>query len=194
MSPVGRALAVSIGVAAIAAGCGTTPEPAFYTLATEAGAAGDRARALSVVVGPVTLPEAVDRPQLVINAAGNRVEIKEFHRWAEPLKAEIPRVIAANLGRQLRTSSTASSSQLAIVEPDYRVVIDVQRFDSRPGEQALIEALWNVRARSGASRTGHTRAQEAVSGASYDALVAAHRRALTILSRDIGEAIEALQR
>lgn len=187
------ALATLFGKIVFVAGCGTTPAPVFYTL-NAGGVPPAAASSLSVVVGPVTLPEAVDRPQLVVSASGNRVKIEEFHRWAEPLKTEIPRVIAAQLGRELGTGNTASSSQLAIADPDYRVVVDIQRFDSRRGEEVVVEALWTVRARSGSSRTGRARARETISGASYDSLVAAHGRALATVSRKIGEAIQALQR
>jgi len=186
------ASAAVVGTILSVAGCGTTPDPVFYTLNT-GGAPPAGTSSLSVVVGPVTLPDAVDRPQLVVSANENRVKIEEFHRWAEPLKTEIPRVIAAHLGRLLGTSSTGSSSQLAIAEPDYRVLIDVQRFDSR-SERVAVDALWTVRARSGSARTGHTRVVETVSGTGYDALVAAHSRALATVSKEIGETIQALQR
>ncbi|KPK13560.1 MAG: hypothetical protein AMJ67_17215 [Betaproteobacteria bacterium SG8_41] len=194
MSPVRVVLIALIGAAGLAAGCGTTPEPAFYTLATEAGGASAQMPAISVIVGPVTLPEAVDRPQLVISAAGNRVQIEEFHRWAEPLKTGISRAVAMHLGRQLGTSRAGIFSDVTIGDPDYRVLIDMQRFESRPGEAATVEALWTVRSRDGRDRTGHTLAREAVTDGSYDALIAAHGRALALVSRDVGDAIRMLQR
>ena len=48
-------------------------------------AIGAEANAPSVWVAPVTLPEAVDRPQLVVRVTPNRVAILDGHRWAEPL-------------------------------------------------------------------------------------------------------------
>jgi hypothetical protein len=186
-------LATLAGMAALAAGCGTTPPSVFYTLRA-ADPAPAESSSISVIVGPVTLPEAVDRPQLVVSTGGNRVEIAEFHRWAEPLKREIPRVIASQLGRQLGTTSAGTFTDVSISNPDYRVLVDVQRFELRRGEETVVEAVWSVRAQAGATRTGHTRAQERVADASYDAMVAAQRRALTAVSRDIGNALQALQR
>jgi len=188
-----RAMLAALGAAtAIIAGCGTTPNPVFYTLRSpEAAATGSSA--MSVVVGPVTLPAVVDRPQLVTSSGENRVELHEFHRWAQPLRTEIPRVIAARVGRQLGTANTGISSDVAINDPDYRVLIDVQRFDLRLGESATVEAIWTVRSRSGGTRTGHTLAEERTADASYDALIAAQRRALSALSRDIAGSIKALQ-
>jgi uncharacterized lipoprotein YmbA len=187
------ALIVLVGMAALAAGC-STPDSRFYTLRADTAQAGDGTSPITIVVGPITLPESVDRPQLVTSSGENRVEIQEFHRWAQPLRTEIPRVVAAQLGRQLGTAHAGVSSDVAISDPDYRVLIDVQRFDFRRGEAATVEALWTVRSRSGSTRTGHTLAQERVVDASYDAMVAAQRRALGAVSRDIGNAVQALQR
>ena len=194
MMPARRAaLVIVVGTAALAAGCGTTPDSVFYTL-RGADPAPVASSSSSIIVGPVTLPDAVDRPQLVVSTGGNRVEIAEFHRWAEPLKSEIPRVIASHLARQLGTSSVGIFSDVSISDPDYRVLIDVQRFELRRGEDTVVEALWTVRARSGAMRTGQARAQERVTDSSYESMVAAQARALAALSKTVGDAIQSFQR
>jgi len=192
MNRAGVALMALAAAAGLVAGCGTTPDSTFYTLNTEAGAENAGKSTISIVVGPVTVPEAVDRAQLVISATGNRVTIEEFHRWAEPLKAEIPRVIAAQLGRDLDTPNTGTSSDVAIADPDFRVLLDVQRFESQLGGDATVDALWTVRGREGKRATGRTLARESAAG-SYGSLVAAHRRALATVSRAIAEAIKSLQ-
>ncbi|MGW8184324.1 MAG: PqiC family protein [Burkholderiales bacterium] len=186
------ALMALAAAAGLVAGCGTTPDSAFYTLKAEAGAGSARESAISIVVGPVTVPEAVDRPELVVRTTGNRVRIEEFHRWVEPLKAEIPRVIAAQLGRDLDTPNTGTSSDVAIANPDFRVLLDIQRFESQLGGDATVDALWTVRTREDKSVTGRTIARESVAGG-YESLVAAHRRALATVSRAIAEAIKSLQ-
>jgi uncharacterized lipoprotein YmbA len=72
------------------------------------------------------------------------------------------------------------------------VVIGVQRFESTPGEAALLDALWSVRrTKDGASQSGRTTLREASAGG-YDALAAAHSRALAQLSLDLANAIRAL--
>lgn len=180
-------------IAAALPGCGTSPQARFFTLASEpapqsASSAGGAT--VSIIVGPVTVPELVDRPQFVVRAAANRVEIAEQARWAAPLKSEIPRVIADHLGRLVEGSRTATSSSRATAAPDFRVMIDIQRFDSAPGDGATIEASWTVKGRDGGSLGGRSLVREP-SGGSYDELVMAHSRALSIVSRDIAAAITA---
>ena len=121
----------------------------------------------------------VDQPQMVVQVAANQVTMYEFQRWASPLKSEIARVIAANLAQELGTARVWAYAQTTLANPDYQVLVDVQRFDSVLGEAVTIDALWSIRrAAGGAPKTGRSSVREAVSGAGFDALVAAHSRAL----------------
>ena len=109
--------------------CTSPPRERFYTLeAPEAPAAADAA--LSIAVGPVTIPDLVDRPQFVVRVGANQVTITEQARWAEPLKSAIARVVAANLASALSARAVSPRNG----EVDYRVALDVQRFDSGPGD------------------------------------------------------------
>ncbi|MGA3252097.1 MAG: ABC-type transport auxiliary lipoprotein family protein, partial [Paraburkholderia sp.] len=45
---------------------------------------------ITVLIGVVSVPELVDRPQIVVNAGDNKVDIDEFARWADSLKSQIP--------------------------------------------------------------------------------------------------------
>jgi len=72
-------------LAAIAAGCSATAPSRFYTLASTATAGNEPPARYAVIVGPVSVPASVDRPEFVVQVAPNRVEIEEFNRWAAPL-------------------------------------------------------------------------------------------------------------
>jgi uncharacterized lipoprotein YmbA len=168
-------------------GCGTPPQERFFTLASES-APPAATSSYSVIVGPVGVPELVDRPQLVIRTSPTRVEIAELARWAAPLKSEIARVIGDHLARALDGARVSTSSERATGTADYRVLIDIQRFESTPNEGAAVQAAWTVRPTNGAAVSGQSVASEPA-GAGYDELVAAHSRALASISRDIAHAI-----
>lgn len=180
--------------AATIAGCGTSPSVSYFTLAAESrtAAPGATDATYAVTVGPVTVPEVVDRPHIVLRTSATEVRIAEYARWAAPLKAEIPRVIAADLARLLPGANTSTSVQRAVGSPDYRVLVDVQRFDSSLGEHATIEASWSVRAPGGGLASGRSVASEPA-GAGYNDLAAAHSRALAVVSRDIAAAVTKLR-
>jgi uncharacterized protein len=174
------------------AGCASSPTARFYVLSAPEQPANKAV--YSVAVGPVTVPEIVDRPQFVLRTAANEVTITEQTRWAESLQREIPRVIAANLAQSLGDARVSANPQGTGSEADYRVVVDIQRFESEPGDAATVEALWAVSpgiGKSGASHSGRSVVREPTQGKEYDALVAAHSRALASISRDIAQAIRA---
>jgi uncharacterized lipoprotein YmbA len=178
---------------ALAAACGSSPKTSYYTLDADTLPPVAAGANYSIVVGPVTLPETVDRPQLVVRASPNRVDIMDAHRWAEPLKAEIPRVIAANLARELGTARAAGYQQYTLANPDFTVLLDVQRFESALGESVTIEALWTIRRAGGSeTRSGRSVVREPARDPGYDALVAAHSRALARVSVEIAEAVRGL--
>jgi len=172
-------------------GCSSSPTPSFYRLKPDATLTTTSAAVpLNVVVNPVTIPGLVDRPQIVVSLAGNQVSPDEFQRWAEPLKGNIQRTIAGNLAVLLGSDHVgvygADSSGL----PTWRVRVDIMQFDSMPGNMATIDALWTISPPGDTKAiVGHTLAQEPVQGQAYDALVAAHDRALGSVSRDIAAMI-----
>ena len=181
---------VSIAFFASAAGCSTAPAR-FYSLDSTATADSNPAAHASVMVGPVTIPASVDQPEFVVRVAANRVEVDEFNRWVSPLNDGIARAVAGDLVVLLGSPDVAAA-QLANFNPDYRVTIDVQRFDSIRGDAAVVEAVWTVKKTvGGETRSGRTVAREPVQGQGFDALAAAHSRALTRMSGDIAAAIRA---
>ena len=181
---------ISIAFFVTSTGCSTAPAR-FYSLDSTATADGAPAANASVMVGPVTVPASVDQPEFVVQVAPNRVEVDEFNRWVAPLNDSIARAVAGDLVILLGSPDVASS-QLSNFNPDYRVTIDVQRFDSIRGNAAVVEAVWTVKKTvGGETRSGRTVAREPVQGQSFDALAAAHSRALTKMSGDIAAAIRA---
>jgi hypothetical protein len=185
-------LASMVFVALAAAGCGASAPARFYTLSSTATANDAPAARYAILVGPVSVPAAVDRPQFVVQVAPNRVELDEFNRWAAPLDDGIARAVAGDLAVLLGTPDVAVAPA-ANFNPAYRVTIDVQRFESVQGESVLVDAAWAVRVTAGGEmRSGHTIAREAVVGTDFDALPAAHSRALAKISTEIAAAIRAV--
>lgn len=183
-------LSISLLVAAVS-GCGTTAPARFYSLDSTALADGAPATSVTVMVGPVVVPAAVDQPEFVVNTTPNRVEVDEFNRWVSPLNDAIARAVAGDLVILLGTPNVATA-QLANFNPEYQVTIDVLQFESVPGHAATVAAVWTVRKISdGVTRSGRTISREPVQGPGFDALAAAHSRAIAKVSADIATAIRA---
>jgi uncharacterized lipoprotein YmbA len=178
---------------ALAAACASTPSR-FYTLRAASGPTATPSN-LSIAVGPVSVPAVVDRPQIVVNMGPNQVRLEEFNRWAAPLQSNIARVVADNLVLMLGTARVTLSPQTLSADAEYRAAIEVQSFESAPGEAAMLDAVWTVRrTKDGKAETGRTTVREMAQEKGYDALAAAHSRALARLSEDIAAALRALDR
>jgi len=163
--------------------CATPPRESFFTLsAPEAPAA--TADAPSIAVGPVVIPEIVDRPQIVVRLGPNQVQIAEQARWAEPLKVAIARVVAANLASTLGARVAPGRNG----DADYRIALDVQRFES-PADAVLIETLWTVTSKDG-RRSGRSIVREKITAKDFSSLASAHSAALASISREIAAAIQ----
>lgn len=184
-------------VLTLLAGCGTSPPARFYTLSATAAppAAPPPTSALLVAVGPVTVPSLVDRPEFVVSAGPNELRIDDFNRWAAPLQDTLSRAIAENLVVLLGTPRVILFPQALATDPDYRVAVEIRTFESQPGTATVLDAVWTVRrAKDGKTQTGRTSARETVASSSYEALAAAHSRAVGRLSQDVAAAIRELQR
>ena len=160
---------------------GNPPHESFFTLnAPEPPAAAQDAP--SIAVAPVSIPEIVDRPQIVVRLGPNQVQIIEQARWAEPLKVAIARVVAANLAATLNARLAPSRG-----DADYRVALDVQRFES-PADAVLVEALWTVTSKDG-KQSGRSIVRQKIANREYASLAAAHSAALAAMSKEIAAAI-----
>ena len=195
MRPTATSFSALCAIAALAAGCSTPPSH-LYTLSPNATAAAAAAPlAVSVIVGPISIPAIVDLPQIVVTTSANQVTLDEFNRWASPLQSNISRVVAQNLVALLGTPRVAQFQQSLNLDADYRVAIEVQSFESSPGTSAALNAVWVVRrTKDGKAMTGRTNVSEPTGAAGYDALAAAHSRALAQMSQAIADAIRALDR
>lgn len=185
------ARAATLALLLAAAACGSpAPKERYFTLAApEAGSAPPASDQPSVFVGPVSVPEAVDRTQMVLATGPNQVEVSDDDRWAELPRNAIARVVATVLGRELGTSRVLSSRMAAGTPVDYRVSIEVRRFDSSLAEGATIDAVWTITSPHGPARNGHGFAHEAAASHDPAGVAAAHGRALERIAREIAQGI-----
>ena len=179
-------------IAAILQGCGRSPQTTFYTLtpATTQITAATPGKAPSVSIADVTLPALIDRPQLVLADTGTKVQLLEAHRWAEPLKNAIPRILADNLSRMTGWDRISFHPQYASGRADYRIFVDLQQFEAVRGTVAL-DALWTIKPseEGGTAITRRTRKVVKIAGEGYEAMVAAYSQALSSLAEEMATAL-----
>lgn len=174
------------------AGCAPTPPPTYFQLEEPANIQlSGIERGVAVGVGPLNLPSYLDRPQIVTRATEHQLELSEFNRWAEPLKESILRVIAVNLSNKLESTRIFGIPRRNSGVPlEFKVEINIARFDGRLGGEVLLVARWILTdLKSQVISTKVSIITEQSSGDGYDALIQAQNMTLRALSDEIAETI-----
>jgi hypothetical protein len=107
------------------------------------------------------------------------------------LDAEIPRVLGDNLRILLASDRIVAYPTAAPFPLDYRVVVEIERFDAELGGEALLVARWIVRSEDGGDALAVERSdlRGEVDSKSYSDLAATHSELLAELSRAIAAKI-----
>jgi len=182
-------------ITALVSGC-ASPSTKFYTLSSVPIVKllpKIDPYAIAIAIDSVKVPDLVDRAQIVSRQGTTEVAIDEFARWADPLKNQIARVVAADLGHFIPEAMVTTYPQ-QVDDNAYHISINVEAFDSSMGDSVTISALWSVNPPKPAKRvSGRTVVREFVSGPGYEALVKAHSRALSSVASAIATAIRSVE-
>ena len=180
-------------------GCGSSPPSDFFIMTPMAGADARQATApgrepLSVGVGPVKIPDYLNRAQIVTRAGPNRLDVNEFHRWGGAFTSNLSQVIAQNLSVILGTDDVFVFPSDDPLLPNYRVMVSFTQLDGALGESVLLDARWTITGSKGDKQLAAARSvvREATNGGDYADYVAAQSRALEKLSREIASRIKQL--
>lgn len=200
-------------LALLLGGCADTPPTRFYVLSAMSDqAAPAPGKGIAIGIGPVTLPQYLNRPQIVTRIGGNRLDFAEFDQWGGDLNDNVTRVLAANLSSLLKTDRVSHYPWKDEAPIDVQVTIDVASFERDADGSSVLTAYWSVvdphegevklMRRSSYRDSGEAAGPVATAQPStgpggqtqpYDAVVSGMSRNLEALSRDIASAIAGLK-
>ena len=152
-------------------------------------------KTISVLVGPITLPGYLDRNQMVTVVGKNEMALDEFNRWAESLQDSFYRVLLEDLSWLLSTPEVYRYDRGGSSSADYQVVIDITRFDSMPGENAVLTAFWTVSAKDNSTPIATRKSvfRKPVSSTGFPGIVNAQNQTINEFSHEIATAIKSAQ-
>ncbi len=178
--------------------CGSTPTVRHYQLSAgrEIGAGAGKGISEDKIIGlgPILLPEYLNRPQIVTRASQNRLVFADGHRWAEPLVDNLPRVLLENLSFLFGTDRILPYPWPRSRRIDCQVIVQVLQFETGADGMARLEAIWSVMAGDGKVLLPERRSSIAnpTRGPDHEALVAALSETLAELSREISAGLRPL--
>jgi uncharacterized lipoprotein YmbA len=177
------------------AGCRSAAPVTYYTMQSQGAGvlpgAQRPAAQLSIGIGPLALPDYLDRPALVTRASPTRVQIQESHRWAGTLRDEILRALSENLRAMTGARRVEAIPWTAEFSPDVRVRVSIRAFEGEPGGKVNLVADWWIDkpGAGGKPKITSTAIEEPVTENSMESLVAAMSRALADLSRQMAASL-----
>jgi len=151
---------LAIAVALVCGGCSVLTPKQDHTrfimlAATTPSAAGGEQSAgspnlasIAIGLGPVQLPQYLDRPELVIRTSPNGFDLSQTDRWAEPLADNFCHVLANDLTNMLGATNILQYPWYPGSKLDYIVHIEVQRFEADTSRNAQLVARWDLRTQS----------------------------------------------
>jgi hypothetical protein len=191
-----RLAAMSAAVAAVLAlaACGSMQPPArLYVLnpipgavAAAAPEAGSSGRMIGIA--PTSVPEYLERPEIVVRSGVNELTPLASDRWAERLSVNISRVLTLDLGALL-PKDTVSLIPTAFGQPlDYEVRLVLTAFELDESGDAVLVGHWAIADAHSETvlETGNLALHERASRGDLEAEVAAMNRNLAAASRAIG--------
>ena len=129
--------------------CASSPQVRYYTLSTETDLKTRVSSAAlvhhnSYAVGAVTIPNLLDRPQIVLRSGANTIEVLDYDRWAAPLSDELQRVLIADLSMRLGGNSIIDPGLMSSLRMDRRITITILEFDPARKNESVLEASWTI--------------------------------------------------
>ena len=179
------------------AACGSSSPVRYFTLQPiDTEFQQDTENAVMLGLGPLRMPEYLNRSQLVLRGDSSEILVDEFHRWSEPLNKSILRIVAADVDNLLEDVVVVEFPFDSHVrnQVEYRLLGDVSRFDADSTGRIVLDVQWGITSIKGDSVVSVRRYRyqaQAADPADPGAVVVAMNDALAQFSRDIAGRLEA---
>jgi len=125
-----------------------SPTPRFYMLSAMEDAQVSKKiniiPAVIIGVGPVKIPEYLDRPQMVTRDKEGVLKFDEFDRWGESLDIGLARVIREDLTVELPGAKLTLYPWNPLTTVKYQVNVEVVQLDSELDGDMHIVMQWTV--------------------------------------------------
>lgn len=186
-------------IAVVLCGCASSPPSRFYILSSlknsEPAKQADSASPIVVGVGPIVIPDYLDKPGIVTRFGQNELNVNEYHRWAGDLESLLSRTVIENISMLLAADRFTvvrwSPGMQGTLPITYRLSVDVMRFDAAPNDAAFFEANWMLYGNEKEPiLLRRSVLSVPVKGADYNDMVAAMSKTIEDFSREIAEILK----
>ena len=126
-------------------GCSNTPPTRFYVLSAMADrAAAVPGKGTAIGIGPVTLPQYLNRPQIVTRISSNQLAVAELDQWGGDLTDNVTRALAVDLSSLLKTDRVSLYPWNDEVPIEYQVTVNLTNFEEDVDGSSLLSVFWTI--------------------------------------------------
>jgi len=176
------------------AGCSMkTPEVNYYSLVDTSQSAVQNLQHpnLTVSVGPIILPEVLQKNQIATDGQNGRYIRSEFERWAGRVDRNFARAVGEQLAINLGTERILFYPESKNLQPDWQVALEILAMEGKLGEEALLTVRWALFNPQDKANTKVFRSQyrQVPELGSYNSWIKAQRQNIKELGAEISTAI-----
>jgi len=136
-------------------------------------------------LGPIRLPEYLDRFQMVVAVSENKYKLIDGHRWAEKLDQNISLALFKTLPGQLGTDKMIRYPWPQRPGVDFQVKIDILELNIDQNGQSQLVAQWSIKSKDETILSKRSTFAAQASTTDIDKMVQAQSECLTKLGQEI---------
>lgn len=193
-----RSVLLSVFVLIMFSACSSSSPVRYFSLnPIDADFRQDPDDSVMLGLGPIRMPDYLNRSQIVTRGVDAEMQVDEFSRWSEPLTTSLLRIVSADVDNLLQGVVVVVFPYEPFVrnQVNYRLIGDVNRFDADDSGQVVLEVQWGIADVDGGVvvpvRRNRYQTQTSIAD-DTSAVVAAMNDALAQFSRDIASKLEAV--
>ena len=143
-------------------------------------------------LGPIRLPEYLDRFQMVVAVSENKYKLLDGHRWAEKLDQNISLALFKTLPAQLDTDRMIRYPWPQRPGVDFQIKIDILELNIDEKGQSQLIAQWSIKSKDETILNKRSSFTAQASTTDIDKMVKAQSECLTKLGREIVSSLKPL--
>ena len=178
-------------------GCAKSSKPVEYYM-LDASVGIDNNQTLKgeegpmIGLGPIRLPEYLDRFQMVVAVSENKYKLIDGHRWAEKLDQNISLALFKTLPSQLGTDRMIRYPWPQRPGVDFQVKIDILELNVDQDGQSQLVAQWSIKSKDKTILNKRSTFTAQASTTDIDKMVQAQSECLTKLGQEIATNLKPL--
>lgn len=154
-----------------------------------AARAGD-ARLLGVAV---TVPEYLDRLDIMVRTSANEIKPNYDEQWGEGLAVTATQTLAEDLSKLLPSDDTVILPSRSRRTIDYQVNLDLTRFETAADGESVIAGRWSITDGTGNERaSGRVLRSEPAAPGDFEGMAEAMSKNLAAVGAEIAQAVRQL--